>query len=300
VLVKSGAALERLAEVNHIVFDKTGVLTEGRPQVLDAPAAVLALAAPLARTSSHPLARALAAEAGPGPLADEVVEHAGLGVEGLIGGRRARLGRAAFVGVETPALRETELWFGFEGETKVRFAFSDRLRPDAAETVAALKVLGLTVEILSGDTAAAVGAVADELGIAQRRGGLSPVEKAAAIEVLQSGGHKVLMVGDGLNDTAALARAHAAMAPGSALDASQNAADLVFSGEQLGAVADAIRVARQSRRLALQNFGFAAAYNAVAAPAAMLGLINPFLAALAMSGSSLVVTLNALRLRSGR
>ena len=124
--------------------------------------------------------------------------------------------------------------------------------------------------------------------------------KAAAIDALQRRGHKVLMVGDGLNDAAALARAHAAMAPGSALDASQNAADLVFSGEQLSAVVEAIRVARMARRLALQNFGLAAAYNLVAAPAAMLGLVNPFLAALAMSGSSLVVTLNALRLRTAK
>ena len=300
VLVKSGAALERLAEINHVVFDKTGVLTEGRPQLLDVPPAVIALAAPLARASAHPLAKALAASAGPGAMAGEVVEHAGLGVEGVIDGRRARLGRAEFVGAPTREHLETELWFGFEGETKIRFRFSDRLRGDAAETVAALKAMGLTVEVLSGDTPWAVDAAADAAGISQRRGGLTPVGKADAIDTLQSGGHKVLMVGDGLNDTAALARAHAAMAPGSALDASQNAADLVFSGERLGAVVEAIRVARRSRRLALQNFGFAAAYNLVAAPAAMLGLVNPFLAALAMSGSSLVVTLNALRLRSAK
>jgi len=300
VLVKSGAALERLAEVNHVVFDKTGVLTEGRPQLLDAPAPVVALAAPLARASIHPLAKALAAEAGPGPMADAVIEYPGLGVEGVIDGRRARLGRAEFVGAPAPDALETELWFGFEGDTKVRFRFSDRLRPDAAEAVAALKAMGLTVEVLSGDTPRAVAIAADGAGISQRRGGLSPIGKAEAIDTLQSGGHKVLMVGDGLNDTAALARAHAAMAPGSALDASQNAADLVFSGERLGPVVETLRVARLARRLALQNFGFAAAYNLVAAPAAMLGLVNPFLAALAMSGSSLVVTLNALRLRTAK
>ena len=298
VLVKSGAALERLAEVNHVVFDKTGVLTEGRPKLLGAPASTIALAAPLARASIHPLAKALAGEAGPGPMASEITEHPGLGIEGVIDGRRARLGRAEFVGAPTPAADETELWFGFVGETKIRFRFSDRLRPDAAETVASLKAMGLTVEVLSGDTPRAVAIAADAAGISQRRGALTPLGKADAIAALQSGGHKVLMVGDGLNDTAALARAHAAMAPGSALDASQNAADLVFSGERLGAIVEAIRVARQARRLALQNFGFAAAYNLVAAPAAMLGLVNPLLAALAMSGSSLVVTLNALRLRS--
>jgi P-type Cu2+ transporter len=298
--VKSGAALERLAEVNHVVFDKTGVLTEGRPELVDATAATVALAAPLARASGHPLARSLAASAGPGPMADDVVEHPGLGVEGVIDGRRARLGRAEFVGVTGSHVRETELWFGFDDAAKIRFGFSDRLRPDAAETVAALKAMGLTVEVLSGDTPPAVAIAADGAGITQRRGGLTPIGKADAIDALQSGGHRVLMVGDGLNDTAALARAHAAMAPGSALDASQNAADLVFSGQQLGAVVEALKVARSARRLALQNFGFAAAYNAVAAPAAMLGLVNPFLAALAMSGSSLVVTLNALRLRSAK
>jgi Cu2+-exporting ATPase len=298
VLVKSGAAVERLAEVDHVVFDKTGVLTEGRPRLLDAPASTIALAAPLARASSHPLSRALAAEAGPGPHADEVIEHPGLGVEGLIDGRRARLGRAEFVGVHGRASLETELWFAFEGETKIRFRFSDRLRPDAAETVAALTARGLTVEILSGDAPFPVAMAAEAVGIPAWRGGLTPIQKAEAIVALQTKGRRVLMVGDGLNDAAALARAHAGMAPGTALDASQNAADLVFSGDALGAVVDAIDVARQARRRALENFGFAALYNLIAAPAAMLGLVNPFLAALAMSGSSLAVTLNALRLRS--
>lgn len=297
VLVKSGAALERLAEVDHVVFDKTGVLTEGRPRLLDAPASTIALAAPLARASAHPLSKALAAEAGPGPHANEVIEHPGLGVEGVIDGRRARLGRAEFVGVAGRANLETELWFAFEGETKIRFRFSDRLRPDAAETVAALTARGLTVEILSGDGPFPVAMAAEGAGIPAWRGGLTPIEKAQAVAAQQAKGRRVLMVGDGLNDAAALARADAAMAPGAALDASQNAADLVFSGEALGAVVDAIDVARQARRRALENFGFAALYNLIAAPAAMLGLVNPFLAALAMSGSSLAVTLNALRLR---
>ena len=300
VLVKSGAALERLAEIDHVVFDKTGVLTEGRPVLVGASPTIIALAAPLARASSHPMARAVARAAGEGPLATEVTEHPGLGVEGLIDGRRARLGRAAFVGVPTLRTGETELWFGFEGESKVRLQFSDVLRQDAGETIAALKARGMTVSILSGDQLGAVEAVAGTVGVSDWRAGLLPEEKSEAIDSLAAAGRKVLMIGDGLNDAAALARAHAAIAPGTALAASQNAADLVLTGDALMAVVEAIDVARSARHRALENFSFAAIYNLVAAPAAMLGLVNPFVAALAMSGSSLVVTLNALRVRNRR
>jgi Cu2+-exporting ATPase len=246
------------------------------------------------------MARALARAAGEGPLATGVTEHPGLGVEGLIDGRRARLGRAAFLGVPTRSSGETEIWFGFEGDTKVRLQFTDGLRPDAADTIKALKARGMTVEILSGDRIGAVKGVADKVGVADWRAGLLPEEKSDAIDRLTAGGRKVLMIGDGLNDAAALARAHAAVAPGTALAASQNAADLVLTGDALMAVVEAIDVARSARRRALENFGFAALYNLVAAPAAMIGLVNPFVAALAMSGSSLVVTLNALRVRGGR
>ncbi len=296
VLVKSGAALERLAEVNHVIFDKTGVLTEGRPRLLSDNPAIINAAAPLARASRHPFARVVAERAGEGPVADEVVEVAGMGVEGLINGRRARLGRAEFVGVAPSASAESELWFGFEGETKFRLTFFDPVRADAARAITDLRALGLTVEILSGDLAGPVGRIARACGVTQWRAGLTPFDKSSAVTLLQGTGRKVLMIGDGLNDAAALALAHASMAPGSALDASQNAADLVFLNGELSAAPLAIRIARAARRRALENFAFSALYNAVAAPAAVLGLINPFIAAIAMSGSSLVVMLNALRM----
>jgi Cu2+-exporting ATPase len=294
VLVKSGAALERLAEIDHVVFDKTGVLTEGRPRLVDTATADLAPAAPLARASRHPLAHALAEAAGDGPLATDVTEHPGQGVEGTIDGRRARLGRAAFLGVESQGA-QTELWFGFDGEAPVRFAFADAIRADARETIAALKGRGLGVEVLSGDLPGPVGEAAAAAGISTWRAGCTPQEKAALVDALKREGKTVLMVGDGLNDAGALAKAHAAMAPGTALEASQNAADLVFSGEGLSPVVEALDVAKDARKRALENFGFAALYNLVAAPAAMVGFVNPFVAAIAMSGSSLVVTLNALR-----
>jgi Cu2+-exporting ATPase len=299
VLVKSGAALERLAEVDHVIFDKTGVLTEGRPRLVDAPAHLVAMAAPLARASRHPLAKAMAAQAGAGPVAAEAVETAGRGVEGLIDGRRARLGRAAFVGIKDGDDRETELWFGFENDVKIRFVFEDRPRHDAAEAITRLRRMGLSVEVLSGDLAGPVRDIAQAVGVDHWRAGLTPFDKAAIVDGLKAQGHKVLMVGDGLNDAAALAKAHASMAPGAAVDAAQNAADLVFTGEDLGAVAEAIDTARSARRRALENFGFSALYNLVAMPAAMAGLVNPFIAALAMSGSSIVVLLNAARPRLG-
>src|SRR5690606_1731604 len=149
--------------------DKTGVLTEGRPEPIGVDAEVLAKVAPLARASRHPLARAVAGAAGEGPVATDVVEHSGLGVEGRIDGRVARLGRAAFVGAPTLRQGETELWFGLEGETPTRLQFADRLRADAAGTVAALKMRGLTVEILSGDLAGPVGEAAEAAGIAAWR-----------------------------------------------------------------------------------------------------------------------------------
>ena len=297
VLVKSGAALERLAEVDWVVFDKTGVLTEGRPQLIERPGAVvLEQAAQLARATRHPLAQVLARAAGPGLVAGEAKETIGAGVEGLVGGRMARLGRATYLAVEDSSTSESELWFAFDGEPRHRFRFADTARADAAETIAALTARGLGVEILSGDVAAAVARIADETGVALWRAGMTPIQKSDAIDRLKAEGRKVLMVGDGLNDAAALSRAHASMAPGAAMDASQNAADLVFEGAGLMAVADAIDVARAARRRAVENFGFSALYNLVAAPAAIFGLVNPFVAALAMSGSSMVVTLNALRM----
>lgn len=298
VLVKSGAALERLAEITHVVFDKTGVLTQGRPVLTGGSTEFVAVAAPLARGSRHPLARALAEAAGDGPMAEEIVETPGFGVEGLIGGRRARLGRAEWVGARAGA-DATELWFGFEGETKVRFRFIDQLRPEAAAVIAALKARGLGVEILSGDTAAPVRAVADAVDVDRWRSGVTPAEKVAALDALAAEGKRVLMVGDGLNDAGALARAHASMAPGSAAEASQIAADLVFE-KGLGGVVEALDIARRARARALENFGLSAVYNLVAAPVAILGLASPFVAAIAMSASSLLVTANALRLQFGK
>ncbi len=315
ILLKSGDALERLAVVDTVVLDKTGTLSEGRPQLVNAhevEAADLALAAALARHSNHPLARALAEAAGsdgPAPAIrlTAVREEPGLGLEAIAAGRRLRLGRLEWI---LPELEEIDdgsaardggggpvLWMLWEGDRPVRFAFRDRLRPDAAETVAALRARGLRVVMLSGDRPAVTEEVAARLGIPEWRGGLKPQEKIAAVTALKEQGRRVLMVGDGLNDAPALKLADVSMSPAQAADVTHAAADLVFQGERLMPVAEAIDLARAARRRVFENFGLAFAYNAVAVPLAVAGFVTPLIAAVAMSSSSLTVTLNALRLR---
>jgi Cu2+-exporting ATPase len=297
MLVKSGDALERLAEIDVAVFDKTGTLTEGRPVLEQGGAsdAVLSRVARLARASNHPLAKALATAAGSGIVLGGVHEVAGQGVEVADDGVRLRLGRAAFVGAETGPGEATELWYR-EGEgTAVRFAFSDRLRADTETTLGALRSRHVAVEILSGDRAGPVADAARAGGVTQWAAGLDPIAKTERLKLLRSTGHKVLMVGDGLNDAAALALGHASISPGTAIDATQANADMVFQGTSLWPVVQAVAVSRTARRRMLENFAFAAAYNAIAVPLAALGMVTPLIAAIAMASSSLVVTLNALR-----
>jgi Cu2+-exporting ATPase len=299
ILLKSGDALERLAEVDFVAFDKTGVLTLGQARLLnrgDISESDLENAARLARASRHPLARALARAAGPGPACAGAQETPGQGVSGDIGGMIARLGRASWVGVSDAQSKETELYFACGNQAPIRFAFEDTMRADAAQTIAALSALGIGHCVLSGDRVGAVARAAKAAGIARFEGELNPFEKAARLDDLKAQGRKVLMVGDGLNDAPALAKAFASMAPGTAADASQSAADLVFQGDNLQAVVQAILIARKAKARVMENFWFAALYNLVAAPIAMLGLVTPFIAAIAMSSSSIIVTLNALRL----
>jgi len=303
LLIKEGTALERLAEVDTVVFDKTGTLTMGTPRPLDllthAPSD-LSLAFALAQGSAHPLAVALAAalaEAGTVPAAvAELREVPGQGIEARLDGRLVRLGRADWTGAEARDVTATYLDAG-DGQPPRAFVFADRLRPGAAEAVAALKAAGKRVILLSGDSAAPVAALAADLDIPEWQAACRPEDKAARIGDLQAAGARVLMVGDGLNDTAALAGAHVSISPASALDAARVASDIVLLGQDLTPVAEAAQVAVVTRRRIKQNFALSLAYNLGAVPIALIGLATPLIAALAMSTSSLTVTLNALRLR---
>jgi Cu2+-exporting ATPase len=296
VFVKSGDALERLAEIDTAVFDKTGTLTLGTPVLSnEVPPKVLDLAARLARASRHPLSRALAEAAGPGPVAVHVREVAGSGLEAEIDGAVCRLGNADWCGV-TSEHRAGELWFRAGGAPAQRFDFRDHIRPETKATIAAFAPRRIAVEMLTGDHAQPASGIAKEAGIARWRADVGPAEKAARLEELRKQGHRTLMVGDGINDAGALALAHVSIAPGSAADVSQRASDLVLRGDGIAPIVEAIDIARKARRLVLENFAFAAVYNLAAVPVAALGLVNPLIAAAAMAGSSLIVTLNALRL----
>nr|WP_237220014.1 heavy metal translocating P-type ATPase [Sphingomonas arenae] len=297
VLVKDGSALERLAEADRALFDKTGTLTLGRPELVNASVMTpeqkqVALA--LARSSRHPLSAALrrALEAEQVRAADltDLHEEPGRGVSALYGGMEARLGRGDADG----SLSTTLI---INAAAPVRLTFEDRLRPDAAEALARLRSLGIDSSAASGDNAASVARAIQGLGLTAQTS-MSPQDKLHAIARLQGSGHKVLMVGDGLNDGPALAAGHVSMAPASASDVGQNAADAVFLGDALMAIPKAVVAARRTLRVVRQNFVIAIGYNAIAVPLALAGKVTPLVAALAMSGSSIIVVANALRLRN--
>lgn len=305
VYVKSGDALERLARIDTVVFDKTGTLTLGRPRLQGIDGGdreSLAVAAALARRSTHPLARALVAAAGSGPAADDVREAPGLGLEAVLSGVRVRLGRRDWVGGTVPAAAHAgpEIWLRQGEAAAVRFRFADTPRPDAAEVVAALKAAGLRVLLLSGDRQAVVDDLAAQVGIEERRAECRPGDKIAVLERLAAEGRRVAMVGDGLNDAPALAAAFVSLSPATAADVSQTAADVVFRGDALAPVLEAWQVAGKADALVKQNVALALGYNLVAVPLAMAGMVTPLIAAVVMSASSLVVTANALRVQRGR
>jgi Cu2+-exporting ATPase len=293
VLVASATALERLAEADCAVLDKTGTLTEGRPVLIPEgqDAAVLRAAAGMARASRHPLAKALVRACPEAPLLQGTREIPGQGLQA----GAARLGSLAFCCAAGLSDGMVLVYRACADAAPVIFRFADRLRADAPQAVADLKALGLPVELLSGDGPGAVGAAAMAAGIETWQAEADPRAKAAYIGSLKAAGRKPLMVGDGINDAAALAAAHVAASPAGATDLAQTAADIVLQREGLAVLPDAIRLARRAQILVRQNIGFSLAYNVIALPAAIAGLVNPLIAALVMASSSLIVIGNALR-----
>jgi Cu2+-exporting ATPase len=295
LLVKDATALERLSEVDAVVFDKTGTLTTGRAAIdaTDLSAEELSVLATLAGVSEHPVSKAISA-ALPGDISrsevTEIKEYSGMGVEARWHGQTVRLGHADWVGAgASPAFRIGE-------RAAIVLPFSESLRSGAVEVVSALRQQEFDLLVLSGDSATASGKIADALQI-PAKAKVSPTEKVETIQRLREDGKHVLMVGDGLNDAAALREAHASMSPASALDASRTASDIVILGHSLSEIPAAILTARHAKQRVLENFAIAAGYNAIAIPIAVLGHASPLAAAIAMSTSSVTVLLNAMRLR---
>jgi P-type Cu+ transporter len=333
VLVKGGEALERAHAVDTVVLDKTGTITEGKPAVTDlvlaagAPFAetrVLALVAAVERESEHPLAAAIVAHAtdrGAGALpVDGFASVPGRGAGGLVAGHRVLVGNGAFLaesGVSTAALGaraaelaargRTTVYAALDGRVAALFAVADPIRPTSREAVARLRRMGLEVVMLTGDARATAEAVAREAGVEHVVAGVLPEGKLAEIERLQGEGKVVAMVGDGINDAPALARADVGIAMGSGTDVAVEAADVTLMRPDLRAVADAIALSRRTMRTMRQNLFWAFAYNVVGIPVAAGALypvagvlLSPVLASAAMAASSVSVVTNSLRLRRFR
>jgi Cu2+-exporting ATPase len=296
LLVKNGTALERLAEVDTVVFDKTGTLTQGHAKIDTAALSQdqMSVLMALCSASSHPVSRAILAalpkDVSPADLHD-VREDAGLGVEGLWGDTVVRVGRGEWVG----ATRSPGFCIG-RGEP-ITLNFTETLRDGAVDAIKTLKDKGYHVAVFTGDTSIAAQVLAQKLGVTDVRANMRPDEKLDAITDMTGAGRRVLMVGDGLNDTAALAAAHASMSPASALDASRAASDIVILGQSLAEIPGAVATGKSARARVIENFAIAAGYNMIAIPIAIMGFATPLAAAVAMSASSITVLLNALRLR---
>jgi Cu2+-exporting ATPase len=304
IMVKDGSAMERLAEIDSVAFDKTGTLTLGRPRLVDAgaiDAKAFAIAAGLARHSRHPLSQALWRAASVAPRMIEAVrEIPGAGIEAEAAEGVYRLGSRKFacaeVAAKTAEHSYSEVVLSLDGRELQSFRFEDTLRPGAEKAIALLKGQGFSLGILSGDRAGVVAALAQRLGISNWKAELAPRDKAEFCAAVEAKGHKLLMVGDGINDAPALAAAHVSIAPATAADVGRQAADFVFMRQNLDSVAFAIEASRRAGRLIRENFALAIGYNVIAVPIAILGYATPLIAAVAMSTSSIIVVVNALRL----
>ena len=312
VLVAHSDAFERLARADRVLWDKTGTLTRGlvrveevRTYASDDEAACVALATALERMSEHPIARAFVADGVAAGTATDVEVHAGLGVEGSVGGRRLRIGRPAwaaeFGGVAPPEGLGGESWVCLADAhgTIAAFRLTDSVRAEARDCVQALATLGLRSEIASGDDAAAVARVAARCGIDAYSAGLTPDGKLARVRALQASGRGVVAVGDGINDAPLLRGADVAVAMGRGSALAQSSADLILVRDALEEIPRAVALARRAQRIVKQNLAWAIVYNLAALPLAAFGLVPPWLAAIGMAASSVGVVLNAMRLARG-
>ncbi|HEX5277105.1 MAG TPA: heavy metal translocating P-type ATPase [Fluviicoccus sp.] len=309
-LITRGHVFETLSAATHVVFDKTGTLTEGRltltgVNVLDGKTdrqTALRLAAALEAGSEHPVAVAFRqlAELDDLPPVANLRNHPGEGLSGDIDGHDWRIGHTRFANGnagDVPPEGRLRIWLS-QGDTAVAsFDFEDTVRPEAAPLVHALKARGLKTVLLSGDHSGLPASLGKALGIDIIFGGLSPEDKIHHVERIQADGGITIMVGDGVNDAPVLSKAHVSVAMGSGADLAQLHSDVVLLGDRIGSLETALRLAGQTRRIIRQNLNWALVYNLAIVPPAAMGYISPLLATIGMSASSLLVVLNALRIK---
>ncbi|WP_051080514.1 heavy metal translocating P-type ATPase [Thioalkalivibrio sp. ALJT] len=315
LLVTRGRALEALTRVDTVCLDKTGTLTEGQPRLVARTDLVpppdgedwVDWAGALEAYSEHPLARAFVGEREAQLQADGVINVPGHGLSGRIRGLEVAIGGPAMLADEPPPATPpaehslaSPVWLQVDGRVVSCFWLADTPRTDVDALLGGLRARGLEVVLLTGDRPEAARAFADRLAIGRALGGLSPEGKLAEVRRLQQAGHRVLMVGDGVNDAPVLAGADVSLALGGGTQLAQTQADLVLMSDRLEHMLEALQQARRTERIIRQNITWAIGYNAVALPVAAAGLLTPWLAALGMSLSSLLVVGNALRLRPGR
>jgi Cu+-exporting ATPase len=299
ILIRNAAALEGAGALDTLVLDKTGTLTRGEPAVTDVfssnPDELLRVAAALESRSGHPLARAIVARFGgaPQPVA-EFRAHGGRGVSGVVGGKPARLGSPAFLGREKSVEGKSVVGVEWDGRFLGWIALGDELRATSAQAVARLARMGIEPVIVSGDSAEAVKAVAERLGIARWKAGVLPEEKLLEIEKLKRENRRVGMAGDGVNDAPALAAADVSFALAAGSGAALEAADVTLMKNDLAGIADAIRLSRATLAKIRQNLFFAFIYNVLGIPLAAAGMLNPMIAGAAMALSSVSVVSNSL------
>jgi Cu2+-exporting ATPase len=303
LLVTNGDAIEVLSRATHIVFDKTGTLTSGRPALESVTvfddnhdrAYCLRVASALEQASSHPIAHAFRSDKDLPVVTDPTV-HIAEGVNGTVDGQFWHIGKAGFAFARQDESVAGGVYLGANGRCVARFDISDPIRPGAHEALNSLSSMGITLSLASGDHEQGVAAVADSLGITDFRFDCTPEDKLKIIKELQARGERVVMVGDGINDAPVLAGADASIAPAHGALLAQTSADVIMLGESLHPLVTALTMSRKTLRIVRQNLVWALVYNVTALPLAVAGLVPPWLAAIGMSASSLIVVLNALRL----
>lgn len=300
ILVKTPDALEKLSQINTVVLDKTGTITLGKPHWVnksDFTKEHIKIIASMGSKSKHPLSLAVSRFLEDKPYKIEIEEFKGQGLEGKYKSSKIKLGSKKFCEVKETANDDyLELWFKQGTKKAKRLIFEDKVKVDAKSIVDWIGMKMFKTLLLSGDRKFVVAKVASKIGIHSFKAEVTPSDKFRYLDELTKTGSKILMVGDGLNDAPALKKAHVSMSPSSAIDVAQTNADIVFQGDKLQPIKDAYNTAKFSNKLVMQNIALSVAYNIITIPLAMLGLINPIIAAIVMSSSSLIVVGNSLRL----